>query len=66
MRGIDLSPRPDVATRLLAGVTVPDTPLISRAIEFACETCFIAPVADHFPQRGTNSSAEVENWHAEF
>jgi hypothetical protein len=37
MRGIGLSPRPDVATRLLAGVTVPDTPLISRAIEFARE-----------------------------
>ena len=31
------SPRPDVATRLLAGVAVPDTPLISRAIEFARE-----------------------------
>jgi hypothetical protein len=37
MRGIGLSPRPDVATRLLAGVTVPDTSLISRAIEFARE-----------------------------
>ncbi len=37
MRGIDLSPRPDVATRLLAGVTVPDTAPISRAIEFARE-----------------------------
>ena len=37
MRGIGLSPRPDVATRLLAGVTVPDTALISRAIEFARE-----------------------------
>ena len=37
MRGIGLSPRPDVATRLLAGVTVPDTPPISRAIEFARE-----------------------------
>lgn len=35
MRGIDQSPRPGVATRLLAGVTVPDTPTISRAIEFA-------------------------------
>jgi hypothetical protein len=29
--------QPDVATRLLAGVTVPDTPLISRAIELARE-----------------------------
>ena len=29
--------QPDVATRLLAGVTVPDTELISRAIEFARE-----------------------------
>jgi hypothetical protein len=29
--------RSDVATRLLAGVSVPDTPLISRAIEFARE-----------------------------
>jgi HD superfamily phosphodiesterase len=27
--------QPDIATRLLAGVSVPDTPLISRAIEFA-------------------------------
>jgi hypothetical protein len=27
--------RPDVATRLLADVSVPDTPLISRAIEYA-------------------------------
>jgi hypothetical protein len=33
----DQRPRPDVATRLLAGVTVPDTPAISRAIEFARE-----------------------------
>src|SRR5262249_30034651 len=29
--------QPDVATRLLAGVSVPDTPLISQAIEFARE-----------------------------
>src|SRR5262249_7424048 len=27
--------QPDFATRLLAGVSVPDTPLISRAIELA-------------------------------
>jgi hypothetical protein len=31
----DLKPQPDVATRLLAGVSVPDTPTISRSIEFA-------------------------------
>ena len=37
MRGVGLSPRPEVATRLLAGVAVPDTPPISRAIEFARE-----------------------------
>jgi hypothetical protein len=37
MSAIDLRPRPDDATRLLAGVTVPDTPTISRAIEFARE-----------------------------
>lgn len=37
MSAIDLRPRPDIATRLLAGVTVPDTPAISRAIEFARE-----------------------------
>jgi hypothetical protein len=37
MSVIDQRPRPDVATRLLAGVTVPDTPAISRAIEFARE-----------------------------
>jgi hypothetical protein len=29
--------RPDIASRLLAGVSVPDTPLISRAIEYARE-----------------------------
>jgi hypothetical protein len=29
--------QPDVATRLLAGVPVPDTSLISRAIEFTRE-----------------------------
>ena len=34
---IDLKTQPDVATRLLAGVSVPDTSLITRAIEFACE-----------------------------
>jgi hypothetical protein len=37
MSVINQRPRPDVATRLLAGVTVPDTPAISRAIEFARE-----------------------------
>lgn len=29
--------QPNIATRLLAGVSVPDTPLITRAIEFARE-----------------------------
>lgn len=29
--------RPDIATRLLVNVSVPDTPLISRAIEYARE-----------------------------
>ena len=33
----ELKAKPDVATRLLAGVLVPDTPVISRAIEFARE-----------------------------
>jgi len=33
----ELRTQPDVGTRLLAGVSVPDTPLISRAIEFARE-----------------------------
>jgi len=33
----ELRTQPDVVTRLLAGVSVPDTPLISRAIEFARE-----------------------------
>jgi len=37
MSATELRPRPDVATRLLAGVTVPDTPAISRAIELARE-----------------------------
>lgn len=32
-----MSPQPNVETRLLAGVTVPDTTAISRAIEFARE-----------------------------
>ena len=33
----ELRAQPDVATRVLAGVSVPETPLISRAIEFARE-----------------------------
>ena len=33
----ELKTQPDVATRLLAGVLVPDTPLIARAIDFARE-----------------------------
>src|SRR5215468_4337171 len=37
MTAIDLKAQPDVATRLLAGVSAPDTPLISRAIDFARE-----------------------------
>ena len=38
MSATELRPRPEVATRLLAGVTVPDTPAISRAIELARES----------------------------
>ncbi|HXQ72205.1 MAG TPA: HD domain-containing protein [Pyrinomonadaceae bacterium] len=37
MAAIDQRPQPDIPTRLLAGVSVPDTPLISRAMEFARE-----------------------------
>ena len=37
MNAVDPNLRPGVATRLLAGVSVPDTPLISRAIEYARE-----------------------------
>jgi hypothetical protein len=37
MTAIALKAQADVATRLLAGVSVPDTALISRTIEFACE-----------------------------
>ena len=37
MNAIDPNVRPAIATRLLAGVSVPDTPLISRAIEYARE-----------------------------
>ena len=37
MTAIALKPQPDVAIRLLAGVSVPDTPLISRTIDFARE-----------------------------
>lgn len=33
----ELRTRPDIATRLLAGVSVPDTLFVSRAIEFARE-----------------------------
>ena len=37
MTATALRTQPDVATRLLAGVSVPDTPLITRAIDFARE-----------------------------
>ena len=37
MTAIAFRAQADVATRLLAGVSVPDTPVISRAIEFARE-----------------------------
>lgn len=37
MSAIVQKAQPNIATRLLAGVSVPDTPLISRAIEFARE-----------------------------
>ena len=37
MNAVDPNLRPAVPTRLLAGVSVPDTPLISRAIEYARE-----------------------------
>ena len=37
MSAIKPTSRPDVGTRLLAGVSVPDTQLISRAIEYARE-----------------------------
>jgi len=37
MNAVDPNLRPAVATRLLAGVSVPDTPVVSRAIEYARE-----------------------------
>src|SRR6185295_19780727 len=37
MTAIAQRAQPELATRLLAGVSVPDTPLISRAIEYARE-----------------------------
>jgi hypothetical protein len=37
MNAVDPNLRPAIATRLLGGVSVPDTPLISRAIEYARE-----------------------------
>ena len=37
MTAIDLELRPAIATRLLAGVSVPDTPLVSKTIEYARE-----------------------------
>lgn len=35
MNAVEPNLRPAIATRLLAGVSVPDTPVISRAIEYA-------------------------------
>ena len=37
MNAVDPNLRPAIATRSVAGVSVPDTPLISRAIEYARE-----------------------------
>ena len=37
MSAVQPMSRPDIATRLIAGISVPDTPLISRAIEYARE-----------------------------
>ena len=37
MTDIELELRPTVATRLLAGVAVPDTPLVAKTIEYARE-----------------------------
>lgn len=37
MNAVDPNLSPAIATRLVAGVSVPDTPLISRAIEYARE-----------------------------
>jgi hypothetical protein len=37
MDAIEVKPVPAIATRLLAGVSVPDTPLIAKAIEYARE-----------------------------
>ena len=37
MNAVDPNLRPAIATRLVAGVSVPDTPAISRAIEYARE-----------------------------
>jgi hypothetical protein len=37
MNAVDPNLRPAIATRLVAGVSVPDTPLISRAIEYVRE-----------------------------
>ena len=37
MTGNASKPQPYITTRLLAGISLPDTPLISRAIEFAQE-----------------------------
>ena len=34
---LDIAPRPALDTRLLAGVAVPDSPLVSRAIDYARE-----------------------------
>ena len=37
MNSVDSNLRPAIASRLLAGISVPDTPVISRAIEYARE-----------------------------
>jgi hypothetical protein len=39
MSSIDRTLYPTLPTRLLAGVVVPDTPIVTRAIEFAREHC---------------------------
>ena len=39
MNSVNQTAYPRDATRLLAGVLVPDTPIVTRAIEYAREHC---------------------------
>jgi hypothetical protein len=39
MIALNQAVEPDIATRVLAGIVVPDTPIVARAVEYAREHC---------------------------